>query len=59
MVAEVRKHFGELVFDTIISRNTRLSEAPGFGRPVLLHDASCAGAVSYLSLAREFLQNNN
>lgn len=59
VVEEVRKHFGHLTFDTIIQRNTRLSEAPSYGKPVLLHDASCNGAVNYLNLAKEFLRNNN
>lgn len=59
VIAEVKKHFGHLTFDTIIQRNTRLSEAPSFGKPVLLHDAACSGAVNYLNLAREFLRNNN
>lgn len=59
VVAEVRKHFGHLAFETIIQRNTRLSEAPGFGKPVLLHDASSNGAVNYLNLAKEFLRNNS
>ncbi|MCC8088587.1 MAG: AAA family ATPase [Rikenellaceae bacterium] len=59
VVDEVRKHFGPLTFETVIQRNTRLSEAPSYGKPVLLHDASCTGAVNYLNLAREFLRNNN
>ncbi|MDR2935757.1 MAG: AAA family ATPase [Rikenellaceae bacterium] len=58
VVEEVRKHFGRLTFDTVIHRNIRLSEAPGFGKPVLLHDAASSGAVSYLNLAKEFLRNN-
>jgi chromosome partitioning protein len=58
VVDEVRTHFSELVFDTIIQRNTRLSEAPSFGISVIMHDASCKGAVNYLNLAREILQKN-
>ena len=58
VVEEVRTHFSELVFDTIIQRNTRLSEAPSFGISVIMHDASCKGAVNYLNLAREILQKN-
>ncbi|NGF55893.1 ParA family protein [Parapedobacter sp. SGR-10] len=58
VVEEVRTHFNELVFDTIIQRNTRLSEAPSFGISVIMHDASCKGAINYLNLAREILQKN-
>ena len=58
VVEEVRKHFGHLVFETVIPRNTRLSEAPSFGKPVLLHDAASSGAENYLNLAKEFLRNN-
>ncbi len=58
VVEEVRRHFGPLAFRTVITRNTRLSEAPSYGKPVLLHDASCSGAVNYLNLAKEFLQHN-
>jgi chromosome partitioning protein len=59
VVDEVRTHFPELVFNTIIQRNTKLSEAPSFGIPALMFDASSKGAVNYLNLAREVLQNNN
>ncbi|MCI0920487.1 ParA family protein [Sphingobacterium rhinopitheci] len=59
VVEEVRTHFHDLVFDTIIQRNTRLSEAPSFGISVIMHDASCKGAINYLNLAREILQKNN
>ncbi|MFZ4862601.1 ParA family protein [Sphingobacterium sp. Mn56C] len=58
VVDEVRTHFTNLVFDTIIQRNTRLSEAPSFGISVIMHDASCKGAINYLNLAREILQKN-
>ncbi|MGO1816203.1 MAG: ParA family protein, partial [Sphingobacterium sp.] len=58
VVEEVRTHFTDLVFDTIIQRNTRLSEAPSFGISVIMHDASCKGAVNYLNLAREILEKN-
>jgi chromosome partitioning protein len=50
---DVREHFASLVFDTVIPRNVRLSEAPSFGVPVTLHDPYCAGAEAYLALARE------
>jgi len=59
VVSEVRKHFDTLVFDTIIHRNTRLSEAPSFGKPVVLYDSSSKGAINYLNLAKEVLQKNN
>lgn len=58
VVEEVRSHFDNLVFDTIIQRNTRLSEAPSFGISVIMHDANCKGAINYLNLAREVLQKN-
>lgn len=58
VVEEVKLHFQQLVFDTIIKRNTTLSEAPSFGVPVLEHDASATGSVGYLNLAREILQKN-
>lgn len=58
VVDEVKLHFQELVFETIIQRNTKLSEAPSFGIPVLEHDASARGSINYLDLAREILQKN-
>ncbi|WP_353181829.1 AAA family ATPase [Parapedobacter lycopersici] len=58
VVEEVKSHFNELVFDTIIQRNTRLSEAPSFGVSVIMHDANCKGAINYLNLAREILEKN-
>lgn len=59
VVEEVKTHFQQMVFDTIIQRNTRLGEAPSFGETIIMHDASCKGAVNYLNLAREILQKNN
>lgn len=59
VVEEVKTHFNELVFDTIIQRNTRLSEAPSFGIAVIMHDANSKGAINYLNLAREILEKNN
>jgi chromosome partitioning protein len=50
---EVRRHFPELVFDTVIPRNVRLGEAPSYGRPVIHHDPHCAGAEAYFELAKE------
>ena len=58
VVDEVRTHFGKLVFDTIITRNVRLSEAPSYGKPALLYDASSKGSIAYLNLAREVIENN-
>ncbi len=52
---DVREHFPGLVFDTVIPRNIRLSEAPSFGVPVTLHDPYCAGTAAYISLARELV----
>lgn len=59
VVSEVRRHFDELVFDTIVHRNTRISEAPSVGKPVILYDAYSKGSVNYLNLAKEILQKNN
>ncbi|TAD83996.1 MAG: ParA family protein [Bacteroidetes bacterium] len=59
VVSEVRRHFDTLVFNTIIHRNTRLSEAPSVGKPVILYDAESKGTSNYLNLAKEVLQKNN
>jgi chromosome partitioning protein len=59
VVSEVRRHFDEMVFTTIIHRNTRLSEAPSFGKPVILYDSDSKGSVNYLNLAKEVLQKND
>ncbi len=58
VASEVRRYFGEKVFNTIVQRNVRLSEAPSFGRPVLLYDATSVGSRNYLALAREILVAN-
>lgn len=55
---EIRKHFKELVFRTIITRNVRLSESQSYGLPVILYDAASKGAANYLQLAKEILNNN-
>ena len=55
VAADAREHFRDLVFDTIIPRNVRLSEAPSFGKPILLYDAASIGATSYLNLAKEIM----
>ncbi len=58
VIENVRKHFQHLVFDTIIHRNTRISEAPSYGQPVISFDARSVGAVNYMNLAKEILQRN-
>lgn len=58
VVEEVKTHFQQMVFDTIIQRNTRLGEAPSHGETIIMHDASCKGSINYLNLAREILQKN-
>lgn len=59
VLEEVRTHFGDMVFDTTVSRNIKLSEAPSYGKPVVLYDASSRGAENYMDLAREILQKND
>jgi chromosome partitioning protein len=59
VVEEVKTHFQQMVFDTIIPRNVKLSESPSFGIPVILHDADSKGAISYLNLAREIVEKNS
>lgn len=59
VVEEVKTHFQQMVFHTIIQRNTKLGEAPSFGQTIIMHDASSKGAINYLNLAREILQQNN
>jgi chromosome partitioning protein len=56
VVDDIREHFGDRVFQTIIPRNVRLGEAPSFGKPVLAYDIKSRGAEAYLALAREFLK---
>ncbi len=58
VVEEVKTHFQQMVFETIIQRNVRLSEAPSFGENIITYYAASTGAVNYLNLAREFLRNN-
>ena len=55
---DVKTHFQQIVFDTIIQRNTRLGEAPSHGKTIIMHDATSKGATNYLNLAREILQKN-
>jgi chromosome partitioning protein len=56
---EVKRHFQDMVFETVIQRNVKLSEAPSYGKPVLLYDASSRGAINHMNLAREILQRND
>lgn len=56
VVADVRAHFGDQVYQTVIPRNVRVSEAPSFGQPVLVYDLKCAGAMAYAALAAELLK---
>lgn len=58
VVDEVRKHFGNKAFKTLINRNVRISEAPSFGKPVILYDALSVGAKNYLELAQELIAKN-
>lgn len=59
VVEDVRSHFGSLVFDTIIFRNTKLAEAPSYGKSIIMHDAASTGSVNYLNLAQEILTKKN
>lgn len=56
---EVKRHFQDMVFETVIQRNVKLSEASSFGKPVVLYDASSKGAINHMNLAREILQRND
>jgi chromosome partitioning protein len=56
---EVRKYFGEKVFNTVIHRNVRISESPSYGKPIILYDAISSGAKNYMSFASEFLERNS
>jgi chromosome partitioning protein len=58
VVDEVKKHFDEMVFETIIQRNVRLSEAPSYGESIISYDASSKGAENYLGLAQELIKKN-
>jgi chromosome partitioning protein len=59
VVDEVKKHFQQMVFETIIQRNIKLSESPSFGKPCILYDAESKGTLNYLNLAREMIQKND
>jgi chromosome partitioning protein len=56
VAADVRQFMGDQVYDTIIPRNVRVSEAPSHGKPVLLYDLKCSGSQAYLKLASELIQ---
>lgn len=58
VVEEVRKHFSSMVFETVVHRNIRLSEAPSYGESIISYDATSKGAVNYLNLANEILNKN-
>ena len=59
VLGELREHFSEMVFNTIIQRNIRLSEAPSHGKPIILYDVICNGTTNYLNLAKEVLEKNS
>ena len=59
IVEEVKRYFGSKVFTTIVSRNVRLTEAPSFGKPIILYDALSTGTKNYMALAQEVLKRNN
>lgn len=59
VVDEVKTHFQDLVFDTVIHRNTKLGEAPSFGQTIVMHDVASKGSINYLNFAREVLQKND
>ena len=59
VVDEVKAHFQDMVFETVINRNTKLGEAPSFGETIIMHDINSSGAINYLNLAREILQKND
>ena len=59
VVDEVKKHFQQMVFETIIQRNIKLGEAPSFGKPAILYDADSKGTLNHLNLARELMQKND
>ena len=59
VVSEVRRHFEDMVFSTIVHRNSKLAEAPSAGKPVILYDGGSKGSLNYLNLAKEILQKND
>ena len=59
VIDEVKTHFQDMVFKTVIQRNVRLSEAPSYGESIIMYDATCRGAINYLNLAKEFIDKND
>lgn len=59
VINEVKKHFGSKVYNAVIPRNIRLSEAPGYGKPIFLYDKDSEGAKKYRELVREFMKQNH
>ena len=59
VVAQLKEYFKDMVFNTIIQRNIRLSEAPSYGKPIVLYEVTSTGTMNYLNLAREVLERNN
>ena len=59
VLEQLKEHFGDMVFNTIIQRNIRLSEAPSHGKPIILYDVICNGTTNYLNLAKEVLERNS
>ena len=59
VVSEVRRHFEDMVFSTIVHRNSKLAEAPSAGKPVILYDGGSKGSLNYINLAKEILQKND
>ncbi|MDD3286808.1 MAG: chromosome partitioning protein ParA, partial [Bacteroidales bacterium] len=58
VVEDVRSHFKQMVFDTLIYNNTKLAEAPSYGQSAIMYDASSTGSVNYINLAQEIIQKN-
>jgi len=57
VAADAREYFGERVFRSVVPRNVRLAEAPGFGKPIILYDLASVGAQAYMSVAKELMEN--
>ncbi|QEK38008.1 ParA family protein [Candidatus Cytomitobacter indipagum] len=57
VLSNVKEHFGDYLYESVIPRNVRLSEAPSFGKPAIIYDVHCSGSKAYLSLAKEFLRS--
>ena len=56
---DVRKHFGDIVYETTIPRNVKISEAPSHGKPAILYDVNCSGSMAYIGLAREMINKES